>query len=39
LFRITISAIKPGTQPQKIIISTIKINPHPLSKTEKVGKN
>ncbi len=38
LFKITKAAITPGTQPHKVKIKTIKIDPQPLSKTEKGGK-
>ena len=37
LFKITNAAITPGTHPHKVKIKTIKIDPHPLSKTEKGG--
>ncbi len=38
LFKITSAAITPGTQPQSHKIKTIKIEPHPLSKTAKGGQ-
>jgi hypothetical protein len=38
LFKITKAAITPGTHPHKVKIKTIRIEPHPLSKTEKGGK-
>jgi hypothetical protein len=39
LLRITSAAITPGTQPQIHKIKTINIEPQPLSKTAKGGKN
>jgi hypothetical protein len=38
LFNITKAAITPGTQPQSHNRKTIKIEPHPLSKTAKGGQ-
>lgn len=38
LFKITKAAITPGTQPQSHNKNTIKIDPHPLSKTAKGGQ-
>lgn len=38
LFRMTNAAITPGTQPQSQRRNTIKIEPHPLSRTDKGGK-
>ena len=38
LFKITKAAITPGTQPQIHKIKTIKIEPHPLSNTDKGGQ-
>lgn len=38
LFSITKAAITPGTQPARVKSVTIKIDPHPLSKTAKGGK-
>jgi|TARA_B000000475_G_scaffold93735_1_gene76236 hypothetical protein len=38
LFKITKAAITPGTQPNKVRIKTIKIDPQPLSQTERGGK-
>ena len=37
LFTITNAAITPGTQPQSHKINTIRIDPQPLSKTDKGG--
>jgi hypothetical protein len=38
LFSITKAAITPGTHPQQVNKSTIKIEPQPLSRTAKGGK-
>ena len=38
LFKITSAAITPGTQPQSHKINTIKMDPQPLSSTERGGK-
>lgn len=38
LFRMTSAAITPGTQPQSHKRKTIKIEPQPLSRTDKGGK-
>jgi len=38
LFNITKAAITPGTQPHSHNRNTIKIEPHPLSKTAKGGQ-
>lgn len=38
LFNITKAAITPGTQPHSHKRNTIKIEPHPLSKTAKGGQ-
>ena len=37
LFKITKAAITPGTQPHMVRIKTIKIEPQPLSNTERGG--
>ena len=39
LFSITKAAITPGTHPQQVNKNTIKIEPQPLSRTAKGGKN
>ncbi len=39
LFKITSAAITPGTQPQSHNKKTMNIEPHPLSNTDKGGKN
>jgi len=38
LFTIIKAAIVPGIQPKHHNINTIRIDPHPLSKTDKGGK-
>ena len=38
LFNITSAAITPGTQPHNHNKNTMKIEPHPLSSTDKGGK-